>query len=157
GMTAGYELAKKIKDIDIYEASSSVGGMSKTIELWNQKVDIGPHRFFSSDTRVNKLWLEVVGNDYEMVNRLTRIYYNNRFFHYPIKAINALSNLGLFNAAKCISYYGIEKIFPTKNTSTFEGWVTNCFGKKLYNLFFKTYTEKLWRIPCDLLDADFSA
>ncbi len=157
GMTAGYELAKNIKDVDVYEAGSSVGGMAKTIELWNQKVDIGPHRFFSNDTRVNELWLEVVGNDYEMVDRLTRIYYNKKFFHYPIKAFNALSNMGVFKAASCMVYYGVEKISPTKDISTFEGWVTNRFGKKLYQIFFKTYTEKLWGIPCDVLDADFAA
>lgn len=157
GMTAGYELSKKKISVDIFEASSSVGGMSRTLDLWNQKVDIGPHRFFSNDSRVNKLWLEVVGNDYEMVNRLTRIYYNNKFFYYPIKAVNALKNLGIFNAFSCVFSYGIEKLFPTKNTSTFEGWVTNRFGKKLYGIFFKTYTEKLWGIPCNVLDADFAA
>src|SRR3954467_2152481 len=108
GMTAGYELAKKIKDVDVYEAGSAVGGMAKTIDLWNQKVDIGPHRFFSNDTRVNELWLEVVGKDYEMVDRLTRIYYNKKFFHYPIKAINALTNMGIFRAASCMIYYGLE-------------------------------------------------
>jgi protoporphyrinogen oxidase len=157
GMTAGYELSKKIKEVDIYEASAAIGGMSKSIELWNQKVDIGPHRFFSSDTRVNELWLEVVGTDYEMVNRLTRIYYNKRFFHYPIKAINALLNLGILEAGRCVINYGIEKIRPTHDTTTFEGWVTNRFGKRLYQLFFKTYTEKLWGIPCNILDADFAA
>lgn len=157
GMTAAYELSKHIKDIDVFEAGPSVGGMAKTIELWNQKVDIGPHRFFSNDTRVNELWLEVVGNDYEMVDRLTRIYYNKKFFHYPIKAFNALTNMGIFKAASCMIYYGLEKISPTKDTSTFEGWVTNRFGKKLYQIFFKTYTEKLWGIPCNVLDADFAA
>jgi protoporphyrinogen oxidase len=157
GMAAAYELSKKIKNVDLYEASSGVGGMAKTIELWNQKVDIGPHRFFSNDTRVNELWLEVVGKDYEMVDRLTRIYYNKKFFHYPIKAFNALKNLGIFEAARCIINYGIEKLAPTKDTSTFEGWVTNRFGKRLYQVFFKTYTEKLWGIPCDVLDADFAA
>jgi protoporphyrinogen oxidase len=157
GMTAAYELAKKIKEVDVFEAGPSVGGMAKTIELWNQKVDIGPHRFFSNDTRVNELWLEVVGKDYEMVDRLTRIYYNKKFFHYPIKALNALTNMGIFKAASCMLYYGLEKISPTKDTSTFEGWVTNRFGKKLYQIFFKTYTEKLWGIPCNVLDADFAA
>lgn len=157
GMTAAYELSKKTANVDLYEASNAVGGMSKTIELWNQRVDIGPHRFFSSDTRVNELWLEVVGRDYEMVNRLTRIYYNKRFFHYPIKAFNALKNLGVIEAARCIINYGFEKLSPTKDTSTFEGWVTNRFGKRLYQLFFKTYTEKLWGIPCNILDADFAA
>lgn len=157
GITAGYELAKTIHGIDVYEAGPSVGGMSKTLELWDQKVDIGPHRFFSNDTRVNELWLEVVGSDYEMVDRLTRIYYNKKFFHYPIRAMNALSNIGLIKAASCMFYYGLEKISPTKDTSTFEGWVTNRFGKKLYQIFFKTYTEKLWGIPCNVLDADFAA
>jgi protoporphyrinogen oxidase len=157
GMTAGYELAKGGIDVDIFEAGPSVGGIAKTIDLWNQKVDIGPHRFFSNDTRVNELWLEVVGNDYEMVNRLTRIYYNKKFFNYPIKAVNALTNMGLLRAASCMFYYGLEKISPTKDTSTFEGWVTNRFGRKLYEVFFKTYTEKLWGIPCNILDADFAA
>lgn len=157
GMTAGYELSKSVGDVDVYEASPSVGGMAKTIDLWNQKIDIGPHRFFSNDTRINELWLEVAGNDYEMVDRLTRIYYNKKFFHYPIKAFDALKNLGIFTAAGCVISYGLEKISPTKDTSTFEGWVTNRFGKKLYSIFFKTYTEKLWGIPCDVLDADFAA
>ncbi len=103
------------------------------------------------------MWLEVVGKDYEMVDRLTRIYYNKKFFHYPIKAVNALTNMGIFKAASCMFYYFLEKISPTKDTSTFEGWVTNRFGKKLYEIFFKTYTEKLWGIPCNVLDADFAA
>jgi protoporphyrinogen oxidase len=157
GMTAAYELVKTANDVDVYEACSSVGGMAKTIELWNHKVDIGPHRFFSNDSRVNKLWFEVAGNDYAMVNRLTRIYYNNKFFHYPIKAFNALSKIGLLKAAGCVFYYGLEKISPTKDISTFEGWVTKRFGKKLYEIFFKTYTEKLWGIPCNMLDADFAS
>ena len=157
GMTAGYELAKNNISVDVFEASSSVGGMAKTIDLWNQRVDIGPHRFFSNDTRINKLWLEVAGNDYEMVDRLTRIYYNKKFFHYPIKAMDALKNLGIGEALNCVWHYGIEQISPTKDISTFEGWVTNRFGKRLYQVFFKTYTEKLWGIPCNVLDADFAA
>jgi len=157
GMTAAYLLAKNNIDIDVFEATPSVGGMAKTIELWNQKVDIGPHRFFSNDTRVNEIWLELAGNDYEMVDRLTRIYYNKKFFHYPIKAFDALKNLGIVEAVNCVMQYGIEQLSPTKDTSTFEGWVTNRFGKRLYQIFFKTYTEKLWGIPCNILDADFAA
>ena len=157
GMTAAYELAKNNIEVEVFEASPSVGGMAKTIDLWNQKVDIGPHRFFSNDTRINELWLEVAGNDYEMVDRLTRIYYNGKFFHYPIKAMDALKNLGIVEAINCVWNYGLEQLSPTKNTSTFEGWVTNRFGKRLYQIFFKTYTEKLWGIPCDVLDADFAA
>ena len=156
GMTAAYELAKNNIEVEVFEASPSVGGMAKTIDLWNQKVDIGPHRFFSNDTRINELWLEVAGNDYEMVDRLTRIYYNGKFFHYPIKAMDALKNLGIVEAINCVWNYGLEQLSPTKNTSTFEGWVTNRFGKRLYQIFFKTYTEKLWVIPSNVLNADFT-
>ncbi len=157
GITAAYQLSKKIKSIEVYEATESVGGLAKTIDLWNQRIDIGPHRFFSNDTRINELWLEVANGDYEMVNRLTRIYYKQKFYHYPIKALNALKNLGILEALFCVYYYFLELLKPTKDTSTFEGWVTNRFGKRLYEIFFKSYTEKLWGIKCTELDADFAA
>lgn len=157
GITAGYELSKHNISVDIFESSSSVGGMSKTIELWNQKVDIGSHRFFSTDKRVNDLWLEVIKDDYDMVNRLSRIYYNNKFFHYPIKAFDALIKLGILESFICIFYYFIELFKTKRENTTFEEWVTNKFGKRLYEIFFKTYTEKLWGIPCNLLDSDFAS
>lgn len=157
GITAAYELAKRGVEVDVFEASGSVGGLAKTIQLWGQKVDIGPHRFFSKDSRINKIWLEVVGHDFEMVDRLTRIFYKNRFFYYPLKPLNALWNLGVFKAAGCLLSYFKEKLSPTKDTSTFEGWVTSRFGKRLYEIFFKTYSEKLWGIKCTELDSDFAA
>ncbi|HXC05469.1 MAG TPA: FAD-dependent oxidoreductase [Bacteroidia bacterium] len=157
GMTAAYELAKQIPGVDVYEAGSSVGGLAKSIQLWNQTVDIGPHRFFSSDRRVNEAWLEVVGKDYEMVDRLTRIYYKKTFFHYPLKPFDALKNLGLWEATRCMTSFFAEKIVPTKQTNTFETWVKSRFGKRLYEIFFKAYTEKLWGIKCSELDADFAA
>ena len=94
GLSAAYVLTKNGYSVDIYEATSQVGGMSKSLNLWNQTVDIGPHRFFSKDKKVNELWMEVVKEDFNMVNRLTRILYKNKFFLYPINLINALSNLG---------------------------------------------------------------
>lgn len=157
GITAAYELAKRGVEVDVFEASSSVGGLAKTLDLWGQKIDIGPHRFFSKDSRINKIWLEVVGQDFEMVDRLTRIFYKNRFFFYPLKPLNALKNLGVFSAAGCLLSYFKEKVFPTKDTSTFEGWVTSRFGRRLYEIFFKTYSEKLWGIKCSELDSDFAA
>src|SRR5574338_134625 len=98
GITAGYELAKSGVSVEVFEASSQVGGLAKSIDLWGQKVDIGPHRFFSNDTRINELWLEVVGKDYKMVDRLTRIYYKGKFYHYPIKAGDALVKLGFITS-----------------------------------------------------------
>ena len=156
-MTAAYQLSKDTPSVDVYEASHSVGGLAKSIELWGQTVDIGPHRFFSSDTRVNSLWLEVVKDDYAMVSRLTRILYNGRLYHYPIKALDALSKLGFLEATRCMLSFGAERLYPTRDTSTFEGWVCSRFGRRLYEIFFETYSEKLWGIKCNELDADFAA
>jgi len=161
GMTAAYELSKylgkKVTALHVFEKSDRVGGLSKSIELWDQRVDLGPHRFFSHDKKINTLWLEVVNEFYEIVDRQTRIYYKKRFFDYPIRAFNALRNLGIFEAAHCLLSYLWERMFPTRNTSSFEGWVTSRFGKRLYTIFFKTYSEKLWGIPCSELDSDFAS
>ncbi len=162
GLTAAYQLSKylgkQVQSIKLFEANERVGGMSTSLNLWNQIVDLGPHRFFSNDKKVNEFWLEIVGDDYDMVKRLTRIYYNGKFFYYPLKVMNVLSNLGIIEASKCLLSYLPYK-FGLKSTkeNTFEGWVTQKFGSRLYEIFFKTYTEKLWGIPCHELDADFAA
>lgn len=160
-MTAAYQLSKalgkEISVLEVYEKSDRVGGLSRSLDLWDQRVDLGPHRFFSHDPDINSLWLEVVRGDFGIVDRQTRIYYKKRFFDYPIKAFNALKGLGMFEAARCVFSYLNERIFPTKDTSTFEGWVTSRFGKRLYTIFFKTYSEKLWGIPCTELDSDFAS
>jgi len=161
GMTAAYELAKELggalSGLDVYEKDEAVGGLSKTITLWDQKLDLGPHRFFSHNTSINELWLEVVKQRYEIVERQTRIYYNKRLFDYPIKAFNALNGLGIFEAARCVLSYMATRISPPRDTSNFEGWVSSRFGKRLYTIFFKTYSERLWGIPCTHLDSDFAS
>ena len=146
----------------MFEASSSVGGMSKTIELWGQLVDLGPHRFFSQDPRVNKILFDVIDKDYAVVNRMTRIYYKNYFFNYPLKPFNALKGLGIIEAFRCIISFFVSKIsvnifWNKKNKSSFEDWVKSRFGKRLFEIFFKTYSEKLWGISCKNLDSDFAA
>ncbi|MCK5134356.1 MAG: FAD-dependent oxidoreductase [Bacteroidales bacterium] len=161
GITAAYEisklLGKKVSILDVFEKSDRVGGFSKSIELWEQRIDLGPHRFFSHDTKINALWLEVVKDRYDIINRQTRIYYKKQFFDYPIRAFNALKGLGIFEAAHCLLSYMVERMFPTSDTSTFEGWVTSRFGRRLYTIFFKTYSEKLWGLSCTKLDSDFAA
>jgi len=157
GLTAAYKIIQSGHDVVLFEASNSVGGMAKSFILWNQIVDLGPHRFFSSDPRVNKLWLEVIEDDYTMVSRLTRIYYKKTFFDYPLKAINALKGLGLLEAIICILSYLKAKVIPEKDESTFDSWVSNRFGKRLFGIFFKSYSEKLWGISCKELDADFAS
>ncbi len=162
GITSAYELSKaipsgKIEQLDVYEISPYIGGLARSVNLFNQTVDLGPHRFFSHDPRVNGLWLEVAGKDYDIVNRQTRIFYKNTFFHYPIRAGNALKGLGFLEAALCVMSYVKQRIFPARDDGTFENWVSNRFGKRLYRIFFKTYSEKLWGISCRDLDKDFAS
>jgi protoporphyrinogen oxidase len=173
GLTAAYQLAKAGVEVEVFEASDSVGGLARSFTLWDQTVDLGPHRFFSSDARVNRLWLEVVGRDYQMVDRMTRIYYRQKFFNYPLAAGNALQNLGPVEAAGCLASYvqekcraqlsGAKRAEASADTSTdatdasFEDWVVSRFGRRLFEIFFKTYSEKLWGISCQELDADFAA
>lgn len=157
GLTAAYQLSKQGFAVDLFEADAAVGGMCKTIELWNNKVDIGPHRFFSNDRKVNELWLEVVGDEYEMVSRLTRIFYKGKYFDYPLKPVNAFVNLGAVETTRCLVSYAEQRIKKEASAGDFESWVVSRFGHRLYSIFFKTYSEKLWGIKCTELDADFAA
>lgn len=157
GMTAAYLLSKHNFDVEVFEAGTRVGGLAKTIELWNQKVDLGPHRFFCSDRRVNELWLEVLGKDFIVVDRLTRIYYRRKLFHYPLKPLDALAKLGTWEAFRCTLSYAKQSFRSTQPSGTFEDWVVNRFGRRLFEIFFKTYSEKLWGISCQDLDDDFAA
>ena len=159
GLTAAYQLAKAAQ-VDVFEASDAVGGLARSLRLWDQTVDLGPHRFFSSDARVNRFWLEIVGRDYKIVERLTRIYYRGRFFDYPLAAGNVLANLGPLESARCVLSYLRQKVLPSPHPAhqqSFESWVVARFGRRLFEIFFKSYSEKLWGIPCTQLDADFAA
>ncbi|MCK0144106.1 FAD-dependent oxidoreductase [Arenibacter sp. F26102] len=158
GLTAAYQLSKRTTvKVSVFEASNSVGGLSKSLKLWGQTVDLGPHRFFSKDNRINKLFHELAKGKYSIVNRKTRIYYNRRFFEYPLRFFNVLSNVSIFKLFRVVYFFGLQKVFPTKDTSTFESWIVSRFGKELYNMFFKNYTEKLWGIPCNRIDSDWAA
>lgn len=157
GLSAAYILTKNKIKVDVFEATHEPGGMSGSIRLWNQMVDYGPHRYFSPDKRVNEFWMEVVGNDFCMVNRLTRIFYKNRFFKYPIQLFDALYNLGLIEALRCLFSYLKEVVHPISLDGSFETWVQSRFGRRLYEIFFKTYSEKLWGMPCTSLDSDFAS
>ena len=162
GLSAAWQLTRpldgeELPDVTVYEAGSKVGGLARSIDLWDQPVDLGPHRFFTRDQRVNGLWRELAGDDFEWVDRLTRIYYKDTFFRYPLQAFDALKRLGIGASFACLLSYGRQRIAPYGDESTFEGWVTRRFGRKLYERFFKSYSEKLWGIGCDELDADFAA
>ena len=160
GLAAGEVLSRRDVQVEVFEASDTVGGMARSFALWGQTVDLGPHRFFSQDPTVNQFWLDVVGADVRMVDRLTRIFYRDRFFRYPLEARNALWNLGAFEAARCVGSYLAQKVTPGLSDGlegTFEGWVVERFGRRLFEIFFQAYSEKLWGISCRDLDADFAA
>lgn len=156
GLSAARVLSENGYSVEIFELESQVGGMSKSIELFSQIVDIGPHRFFSKDKRLNDFWHSHTNGEYEKVSRLTRIFYNRKFFYYPLRGFDALFKLGFLESALCVLSYIRAKISPFKGDS-FESWVANAFGYRLYSIFFKSYTEKLWGIKCSELDADFAA
>ncbi len=160
GMTAALQLSRGGADVSVYEAEQCVGGLARSLDLWGQRVDLGPHRFFSTDARVNRLWLDVVGREYTMVDRLTRIYYRNRFFDYPLRPLNAFRNMGPCDAALCLASYLRERFrrrYPATEEESFESWIVRRFGRRLFEMFFKSYSEKLWGIPCGELSADFAA
>ena len=160
GMTAALQLSRGGVEVDVYEAGQCVGGLSRTLDLWGQRVDLGPHRFFSTDARVKRLWFDVVGREYAMINRLTRIYHKRRFFDYPLKPLNASWNMGLPEAGLCLASYLKEQLrpgFPAGDDASFESWVVRRFGRRLFDMFFKSYSEKLWGIPCREVSADFAA
>ena len=160
GLTAAYCLQKRGVDVVVFEASSRVGGMAGSFDLWGHRVDFGPHRFFSMDDRVNAIWREVLGDSYRTVHRQTRIYYHQRFFDYPLRVGNVLRNLGFLDVIRSVLAYAKEFVAPERRANqrtTFEAWVVHQFGRRLYEIFFKSYSEKLWGIACDELDADFAA
>jgi protoporphyrinogen oxidase len=157
GIAATYVLAKKGVPVCCFEADAVVGGISRTIEYKGFRFDIGGHRFFSKYDRVNALWQEVLGDEFLIRPRLSRIYYNGKFFNYPLQVGNALSGLGLILSLKILSSYCRSRISPIRPEENFEDWVSNRFGRQLYSIFFKTYTEKVWGIPCNEIRAEWAA
>ncbi len=141
----------------VLEKDSVVGGISRTVNYKNYYFDIGGHRFFTKIKAVENLWKEVLGNDFLRRKRLSRIYFNKKFFYYPLRPLNTLFGLGVWNSIFIFSSYLHAHLFPSKQEETFEQWVSNRFGKRLYQTFFKTYTEKVWGISCSEIRAEWAA
>ena len=158
GLTAAYLLSKEGYSVTVLEADNIVGGISRTVRYKGYRFDIGGHRFFTKIKPVQDLWDELLDTDeFITVPRLSRIHYNDRYFDYPLKPWNALNQLGLVNAVRIVWSYLVAHYFPTPVEENFEQWVTNRFGRRLYELFFKTYTEKVWGIPCTEIRAEWAA
>ena len=158
GLTAGYLLSKQGLKVAIIEKDTRyVGGISRTVEHEGYRFDIGGHRFFSKSQQVVDLWNEILPDDFIQRPRMSRIYYEGRFYSYPLRAFEALRNLGIWRSTTCMASYAWSRLFPIKEVKSFEDWTSNQFGKKLYSIFFKTYTEKVWGMPCNEMSADWAA
>jgi protoporphyrinogen oxidase len=158
GLTAAYLLGKGNQQVHVFEKDPVyVGGISRTETYKGYHFDIGGHRFFSKSKEVEDFWTEILGDEMLERPRSSRIYYNKKFFSYPLVAFEALRKLGIIESALCVLSYLKAKLFPVKDPTNFEDWVTNQFGKRLFNIFFKTYTEKVWGIPCKEISADWAA
>jgi protoporphyrinogen oxidase len=157
GLTAAYLLSKEGVSTTVLEADDIVGGLSRTAQYKGFRFDIGGHRFFTKIEPVQRLWEEILGDEFIDVPRLSRIYYDGKFFDYPLKAANALRGLGLLNAVQIVLSCIKWRYKPYPIEENFEQWVTNRFGKRLYEIFFKTYTEKVWGIPCTEIRAEWAA
>lgn len=165
GLTAAYMLSKAGVPVTVLEADPEyVGGISRTVAYRSDaagghtfRFDIGGHRFFSKSREIEDLWTELLGDDMLHRPRSSRIYYDGKFYAYPLKAGEALKNLGILEAARCVASYAHARLFPVKNPRSFEDWVSNQFGRRLFGIFFKTYTEKVWGMSCREISADWAA
>ena len=157
GLTAAYLLAKDGVRVTVLEADDIVGGISRTAQYHGYRFDIGGHRFFTKIPPVEALWHEILGPEFISVPRLSRIHYSGKYFDYPLKAKNALLGLGLWNTFLCVASYIKWHFKPYPVEENLEQWVTNRFGKRLFEIFFKTYTEKVWGIPCTEIRAEWAA
>ena len=157
GLTAAYQLSKLGHKPYVFEKSYTVGGISRTEQYKGFHFDMGGHRFFTKAPEVNEMWQEVLAHEFLLRPRMSRIFYKKKFFHYPLQPFNALAGLGIVQSFLIGMSYLRWKVFPYKQEETFEEWVTNRFGKRLFLTFFKTYTEKVWGISCSELKAEWAA
>jgi protoporphyrinogen oxidase len=159
GLAAAYELSRQSVPVVLVEQLGQVGGLSRTIRRNGTRFDVGPHRFFTKSAEVHQLWADILKEDLLSVPRLTRIFYNNKFFYYPLAPVNALFGIGPAAAVNIIASYlstRVKERFSPTDPVSFEDWVVAQFGRRLYEIFFKTYTEKVWGIPCTEIGADWA-
>jgi protoporphyrinogen oxidase len=158
GLTAAYELSKQGASVVVLESDPQyVGGISRTVDYHGYRFDIGGHRFFSKSREVEDLWTEILAADMLHRPRSSKIYYDGQFYAYPLKPFEALSKLGVFQSALCVFSFLYARLNPTPNPKSLEDWVVNQFGRRLFRIFFKTYTEKVWGMSCREISADWAA
>src|SRR2546423_2004005 len=157
GLTAGYLLAKQGKPVIVLESTDQVGGIARTEVRDGYRFDLGVHRFFTKVKEVDDLWHEIMKEEFLRRPRQSRIYWNDKFLEYPLQGMDVIKKLGPVELTRCMASYLWAVIKPKGREDTFEQWVSNRFGKRLYQHFFKTYTEKLWGVSTDEIRAEWAA
>jgi len=157
GLTAAHELLNVGCTPLVFEQGHIVGGIARTHEHNGYRFDLGGHRFFTRSHDIDRLWQQMLGDDLLTVDRLSRIFYQGKFINYPLEVFNALASLGLADSLRIIGSYARVRLRPLPNEDTLEQWMTNRFGRRLYETFFKSYTEKVWGIPCNRIEAEWAA
>jgi protoporphyrinogen oxidase len=157
GLTAGYLLAKRELPVTVFEAEDQVGGLAKTVERDGFRFDLGGHRFFTKAKEVERLWHEVMGDEFLLRPRMSRIFWNGKFLDYPLRGPDVIKKLGAAEVARVFSSYVVARTRRRGNEQNYEEWVSNRFGKRLFNLFFKSYTEKVWGVPTTEIRAEWAA
>lgn len=160
GLAAANEANKFGARLTVIERLDRVGGLARTVEFNENRFDIGPHRFFTKNNEIENLFHTVVGDDVVRVHRLTRIFYNGKYFNYPLTPASTLLNVGVRESSAALASYGrsrLGRLIAPAPIETFEDWVAANFGRRLYEMFFKTYTEKVWGIPCSRIGADWAS
>jgi len=158
GLTAAYEIVKRGGSVIVYEGDRVVGGISRTVERDGWRFDIGGHRFFTKVKEVEALWHEILPDeDFLLRPRMSRIFFDGKYYDYPLKAGNALKNLGPIEAVLCVLSYVWARVHPPKDQTNYEGWLVARFGWRLYRRFFETYTQKVWGVPVKEMPADWAA
>jgi len=158
GLTAAYELSKRGAPVVVLESDPEyVGGLARTVSYHGYRFDIGGHRFFSKSREVEDVWTEILGPDLLQRPRSSKIYYRGKFYSYPLKPFEALSKLGVLESSLCVLSFLGARLNPTRDPKSFEDWVVNQFGRRLFRIFFKTYTEKIWGRSCQEISADWAA
>ncbi len=157
GLTGAYALALRGRDVTVFEGDGVVGGLAKTVEFEGYRFDLGGHRFFTKLAPIQRLWEDLLGEELLIRQRLSRIYYDGKYLEYPLRAKDVVARLGVREAALCAASYLAQRLRPPRTAHTFEDWVTARFGRRLYDVFFRSYTEKVWGIAGSEIRAEWAA
>lgn len=158
GLAAALELAHHgVRDVVVVDRNAEPGGLSRTVVRDGNRFDIGPHRFYTANPQIQRLWRETLGDDFLPVRRQTRILYSGKLFSYPLEPVNVLTNLGVGASVLAVLSYVLAQLRASSEPGSYEDWIVSRFGQRLYDTFFRSYTEKVWGVPCSSISAEWAS